>query len=160
MPDDSNNNNQNSEVKPDSTNLSAEELAAMSQYEDVANDEEESNSSEIDSETSTIHPNDLNNLNENEIPKNMASSIQNLDFLLDIMLKVTVELGHCRLKIKDLLKLGQGSIIELESTAGSALDIFINQKLMAKGEVIVTNDKYGIRLTEIISPRERLEQLS
>ena len=160
MPDDSSNNNHNSEAIPGSTNLSDDELAAMNQYDDEEMDQEESFEPDIESNTATIDPNSLNNIHENDIPKNMASSIQNLDFLLDIMLKVTVELGHCRLKIKDLLKLGQGSIIELESTAGSALDIFINQKLMAKGEVIVTNDKYGIRLTEIITPRERLEQLS
>jgi flagellar motor switch protein FliN/FliY len=83
----------------------------------------------------------------------------NLDFILDIPLQITVELGRSRMLIQDLLKLGQGSIIELTKNAGDTLEILANDRLIAKGDVVVVNDKYGIRLTEVISPVERLEKL-
>ena len=83
----------------------------------------------------------------------------NLDFILDIPLEVTVELGRTRMIINDLLKLGQGSVIELTKLAGEPLEIFVNQKLIARGEVVVVNEKFGVRLTDIISPVERVEQL-
>lgn len=88
--------------------------------------------------------------------KSLAS---NLEFILDVPLEVTVELGRSRMLINDLLKLGQGSIIELGKLAGDTLEVLANQKLIARGEVVVVNDKYGIRLTEIISPLERIERL-
>ncbi len=83
----------------------------------------------------------------------------NLDFILDIPLEISVELGRTRMLIHDLLKLGQGSVIELTKTAGETLEIMANNRLIAKGDVVVMNDKYGIRLTEVISPVERLEKL-
>ena len=83
----------------------------------------------------------------------------NLDFILDIPLEISVELGRTRMLIQDLLKLGQGSVIELTKAAGETLEILANNRLIAKGDVVVINDKYGIRLTEVISPVERLEKL-
>jgi flagellar motor switch protein FliN/FliY len=83
----------------------------------------------------------------------------NLDFILDIPLEITVELGRTKMLIHDLLKLGQGSVIELPKVAGETLEIFANNRLIAKGDVVVMNDKYGIRLTEVISTVERLENL-
>jgi len=83
----------------------------------------------------------------------------NMEFLLDISLDVTVELGRTKMLINDMLKLGQGSVIELSKLAGESLDILANQKPIARGEVVVVNDKYGVRLTEIISPMERIERL-
>ncbi len=83
----------------------------------------------------------------------------NMDFVLDIPLEVTVELGRTKMLINDLLKLGQGSVIELAKLAGESLDILANQKAIARGEVVVVNEKYGIRLTEVISPMERIERL-
>ena len=85
--------------------------------------------------------------------------IQNLDFILDIPLKVTAELGRTQILIKDLLQLGQGSVLELDKLAGEPLEILVNGKLVAKGEVVVVNEKFGIRLTDIISPIERIETL-
>ncbi|MDH5582191.1 MAG: flagellar motor switch protein FliN [Bdellovibrionales bacterium] len=85
--------------------------------------------------------------------------IQNLDFILDIPLRVTVELGRTNYLIKDLLVLGQGSVLELNKIAGEPLEILVNGKLIAKGEVVVVNEKFGIRITEIISPVERIESL-
>ncbi len=79
---------------------------------------------------------------------------QNMDFLLDIPLEITVELGKTRITIGDLLKLSQGSVVELNELAEEPLEIFVNKKLMAQGEVVVVNDKFGIRLTNSISPSE------
>jgi len=88
-----------------------------------------------------------------------ADSSVNMEFLLDISLDVTVELGRTKMLINDMLKLGQGSVIELSKLAGESLDILANQKPIARGEVVVVNDKYGVRLTEVISTMERIERL-
>ena len=85
--------------------------------------------------------------------------VQNLDFILDIPLKVSVELGRTNVVIKDLLQLGQGSVLELDKLAGEPLEVLVNGKLVARGEVVVVNEKFGIRLTDIISPIERIETL-
>ncbi|HFB83426.1 MAG TPA: flagellar motor switch protein FliN [Thermodesulfatator sp.] len=82
-----------------------------------------------------------------------------LDFLLDIPLEISVEIGRTKMVINDLLQLGQGSIIELNKMAGEPAEIYVNHKLMAKGEVVVVNEKFGVRLMEIISPQERVKQL-
>ena len=82
-----------------------------------------------------------------------------LDFLMDIPLEVSVELGRCKMLIADLLQIGQGSVVELNKLAGEPLDILVNSKLVARGEAVVVNDKFGVRLTDIIAPAERLEGL-
>jgi len=84
---------------------------------------------------------------------------ENLDLLLDIPLEITIELGRTKMLINDLLKLGQGSVIELAKESGDTLEILANNRLIAKGDVVVVNKKYGIRLTEVISPVERVEKL-
>ena len=78
---------------------------------------------------------------------------------MDIPLEISVELGRTKMLINELLKLGQGSVVELSKLAGETLEILANQKLVARGEVVVVNEKYGVRLTEIISPIERIERL-
>ncbi len=85
--------------------------------------------------------------------------IQNLDFILDISLKVVVELGRTKVMIRDLLQLGQGSVLELNKVSGEPLEILVNGKLIARGEVVVINEKFGIRITDIVSPIERIETL-
>jgi len=82
-----------------------------------------------------------------------------LDFILDIPLQISVELGRTKMLINDLLQLGQGSVVELSKLAGEPMEVLVNQKLLARGEVVVVNEKFGIRLTDIISPLERIEQL-
>ena len=79
--------------------------------------------------------------------------------ILDIPLRVTAELGRTKMTVKELIHLGQGSVIELQKVAGEPLDIYVNDKLIARGEVVVVNEKFGIRLTDVISTRERVEQL-
>lgn len=83
----------------------------------------------------------------------------NIEFILDIPLEISVELGRTKMLINELLKLGQGSVIELSKLAGETLEVLANQKLIARGEVVVVDEKYGIRLTEIVSPTERIERL-
>lgn len=84
---------------------------------------------------------------------------RNLDFLLDIFLQVSVEVGRTRMTIQDLLQLGQGSVIELTKLAGEPLDVFINDRLVARGEAVIVNEKFGVRVTDIISQQERIESL-
>jgi len=91
--------------------------------------------------------------------KGGAPAVQSLDFILDIPLKVTVELGRTKMAIREILQLAQGSVIELAKFAGEPLEVLVNDKLIARGEVVVVNEKFGIRLTDIISPLERIEQL-
>jgi flagellar motor switch protein FliN/FliY len=82
-----------------------------------------------------------------------------IGFILDIPLFLTVELGRNRMLISELLQLGQGSVIELTKLAGEPMDVYVNQRLIARGEVVVVNEKFGIRLTDIISPAERINNL-
>ena len=84
---------------------------------------------------------------------------KNLDFILDIPLQVTVELGRTKLLVKDVLQLNQGAVVELTKLAGEPLDIFVNSKLVARGEAVVVNDKFGVRLVDIVSPNERVEKI-
>jgi flagellar motor switch protein FliN/FliY len=82
-----------------------------------------------------------------------------LDLLLDVPLDLSVELGRARMSIQDLLNLSPGSVIELDKIAGEALDILINGRLVARGEAVVVNDKFGIRISDIVSPSERIARL-
>jgi len=90
---------------------------------------------------------------------NGESGTRRLDMLLDVPLDVSVELGRNRMTIQDLLSLGPGSIIELDKVAGEPLDILINDRLVARGEAVVVNDKFGVRITDIVSPQERIARL-
>jgi flagellar motor switch protein FliN len=88
-----------------------------------------------------------------------GSQGRRLDLLLDVPLDLSVELGRARMSIQDLLNLSPGSVIELDKIAGEALDILINGRLVARGEAVVVNDKFGIRISEIVSPSERIARL-
>lgn len=83
----------------------------------------------------------------------------NLELILDVPLAVTVELGRVRMPVRQLLALSSGSVIELTKLAGEPLDVLINGQQVARGEAVMVNDKFGVRLTEIVSPTERIEQL-
>jgi len=96
---------------------------------------------------------------EAKTPQAGGESSRRLDMLLDVPLEVNVELGRTRMTIQDLLQLGPGSVIELDKVAGEALDILVNGRLVARGEAVVVNDKFGIRITDIVSPQERIQRL-
>jgi flagellar motor switch protein FliN len=88
-----------------------------------------------------------------------SGSSPNLGMIMDIPLKLTAELGRTKIIVSELLNLGQGSVLELNKLAGEPMEIYVNDKLIAKGEAVVVNDKFGVRLTDVISPKERVEQL-
>lgn len=91
------------------------------------------------------------NFNENDSPT--------LDYILDVTLQVSVEVGRARMSIQDLLQLGQGAVVELEKIAGEPLDIYMNGKQVAKGEAVIINEKFGVRVTDVISREERVSGL-
>ncbi|MBN2397396.1 MAG: flagellar motor switch protein FliN [Deltaproteobacteria bacterium] len=89
----------------------------------------------------------------------VGESLLDIDFILDIPLTVSVELGRGKMMISELLKLGRGSIVELSKLAGEPLDVFVNNRLIAMGEVVVANEKFGIRLTDVVPHAERIDKL-
>ncbi len=129
------------------------------------------NEQENDGQASPLNPPEAGESEKEKIIRSLADGIksgddalnklkvQNIDFILDIPLNVSVELGRSKVIIKDLLQLGQGSVLELDKLAGEPLEVLVNGKLIARGEVVVVNEKFGIRLTDIISPIERIETL-
>ncbi len=99
-----------------------------------------------------------------EAAQDAASEMANepgrtVEFIKEVPLAVTVEVGRARMTIQDLLQLGQGSVVELEKLAGDSLDVYINGQRVARGEAVIVNEKFGVRLTEIISPEDRIERL-
>jgi flagellar motor switch protein FliN len=90
----------------------------------------------------------------------LEQQVRSLDLILDIPMQVTVELGRTRMPIKEVIQLSQGSVIELSKLAGEHLEVFVNSKLVAKGEVVVVNEKFGVRISEVLSPAARVEQLA
>jgi len=89
-----------------------------------------------------------------------GSMMNELDMILDIPVQITVELGRTKITIKNLLQLAHGSVVELDAMAGEPMDVLVNGTLIAQGEVVVVNDKFGIRLTDIVTPSERMRRLS
>ncbi|MCC6141093.1 MAG: flagellar motor switch protein FliN [Nitrospira sp.] len=90
----------------------------------------------------------------------VAEQPKNIDFILDIPMKVSIYVGSTKMAIRDLLQLAQGSVIELDKLAGEPMEVMVNNKLVAKGEVVVVNEKFGIRLTDVVSAAERVKQLA
>lgn len=99
-------------------------------------------------------------LDDDEAAATTSGETKSLDLILDIPLTVAVELGRSKMLINDLLQLGQGSVIELTKLVGEPLEVLVNQKLVARGEVVVVNEKFGVRLTDIVSPMERVQSLA
>jgi flagellar motor switch protein FliN/FliY len=100
-----------------------------------------------------------------EVFKDLSAGVKgdthnDIDFILDIPVQLTVELGRTKIAIKNLLQLAQGSVVELDGMAGEPMDVLVNGCLIAQGEVVVVNDKFGIRLTDIITPSERIRKLN
>ena len=136
---------------PDGPKKSDDEL----QWDDVQNELEQSQTPKSPMETREVSAASFEEIQKGEIPK----STLDLDFILDIPLFLTVELGRNRMLISELLQLGQGSVVELTKLAGEPMDVYVNQRLIARGEVVVVNEKFGVRLTDIVSPAERINKL-
>ncbi|QSV46342.1 flagellar motor switch protein FliN [Geobacter benzoatilyticus] len=96
---------------------------------------------------------------DNDNLKDGELDTKNLNFILDIPLQLTVELGRTKILVKDVLQLNQGAVVELTKLAGEPLDVFVNSKLVARGEAVVVNEKFGVRLVDIVSPNERVEKV-
>ena len=125
------------------------------QWDDVQNGLKQSQSGKTSAEIREVSAVSFEEIQKAETPK----STLDLDFILDIPLFLTVELGRNRMLISELLQLGQGSVVELTKLAGESMDVYVNQKLIARGEVVVVNEKFGVRLTDIVSPAERINKL-
>lgn len=125
-------------------NEQTENLAISSEEKDVLN------AQAIDDEINTMNGNSYS----------VSGSSEELKLVLDIPVKMTVELGRTRMTIKELLGLNQGAIVALDGLVGEPLDILINGYLIAQGEVVVVSDKFGVRITDIITPSERMQRLS
>ena len=97
-----------------------------------------------------------------EMPRPFSgeNSTQDINMVLDIPVQLSVELGRTKVPIKHILQLGQGSVVELDALAGEPMDVLVNGYLIAQGEVVVVNDKFGIRLTDVVTPSERLRRVS
>jgi len=104
-----------------------------------------------------VVPRQFEQFNQGSAP---AAQRTDLDMILDIPVQLTVQLGRTKIAIKNLLQLAQGSVVELEGLAGEPMDVLVNGCLIAQGEVVVVNDKFGIRLTDVITPSERLRKLN
>jgi flagellar motor switch protein FliN/FliY len=96
---------------------------------------------------------------EENSPPSQENQSRRLELLLDVPLDLSVELGRTRMSIQDLLNLSPGSVVELDKIAGEPLDILVNDRLIARGEAVVVNDKFGVRITDIVSPSERIARL-
>ena len=140
----------------DAGNPLAEEWAAALASDEQANMKKEKEQAMFSSQAKVADFQDMTD--EAKVPR-PDSSRRELDFILDIPLDVSAELGRTRLLINELLQLGQGSVVELNKLAGEPLEVYVNGKMVARGEAVVINEKFGIRLTDIISPIERVKQL-
>lgn len=92
-------------------------------------------------------------------PQDSGREGRSLDFLYDVPLQVSVEVGRSRILLKDLLRMGEGYVIELDKMAGEPLDLYVNSRLIARGEAVMVGEKFGIRLTEVVSTSDRIEKL-
>ena len=101
----------------------------------------------------------FNNINNDGPASTPIKENSNLDFILDIPVTISMEIGRARISIRNLLQLNQGSVVELDRLAGEPMDVLVNGTLVAHGEVVVVNEKFGIRLTDVVSPAERVKKL-
>ena len=143
----------------------SEEIAAMSEEDRMAAEWaaalEESKpvpATVVTMPTESVSAASFTNFSATPVAPNAGA--HDLNMILDIPVQLTVELGRTRIPIKHILQLAQGSVVELEALAGEPMDVLVNGYLIAQGEVVVVNDKFGIRLTDIVTPSERMRRLS
>jgi flagellar motor switch protein FliN/FliY len=133
--------------------MAAEWAAALSESKSAPTNDA---ASEVANVTESVAPATFANFS----PTSAGNAGHDLNMILDIPVQLTVELGRTRIPIKHILQLAQGSVVELETLAGEPMDVLVNGYLIAQGEVVVVNDKFGIRLTDIVTPSERIRRLS
>jgi flagellar motor switch protein FliN/FliY len=145
--------------------MSDEATAGMSEEDRMAaewaaalNESKPETASEVTNPLESVSAASFTNFNAS--PPGSIGAGNDLNMILDIPVQLTVELGRTRIPIKHILQLAQGSVVELEALAGEPMDVLVNGYLIAQGEVVVVNDKFGIRLTDIVTPSERMRRLS
>jgi flagellar motor switch protein FliN/FliY len=136
----------------------ADEIAEKTASEEAVVDPPTATQEDIEPKQTSDKPAAFSDLAQKPAGK-LPATQGNINLLLDVPLKVTVSLGNTKMLIKELLHLGPGSIIELSKIAGDPMDIYIGEKLIARGEVVVVNDLFGVRIIDIVSPEERIEIL-
>ncbi len=141
------------EVEGTADDAWAEAIAEQKQAEEVADREQPS----VSSASQDFEPAEFQNLEPNSYAS--TSSDPNLEMVLDIMVTISMEVGRTKISIRDLLRLNRGSVVELDRLVGDPLDVLVNGTLIAHGEVVMVKDKFGIRLTDVISPAERVRNL-
>src|SRR5438477_1874263 len=140
---------------PSSGEMSEEDKMAAEWAAALAESSPASSATEVQT-TETVAPASFTNFASGASP----TAGNDINMILDIPVQLTVELGRTRIPIKHILQLAQGSVVELEALAGEPMDVLVNGYLIAQGEVVVVNDKFGIRLTDIVTPSERMRRLS
>jgi flagellar motor switch protein FliN len=138
--------------------MAAEWAAALSESKPSTGSSGNEVASEVAQPAESVAPASFANFAPTAVAANGVPN--DLNMILDIPVQLTVELGRTRIPIKHILQLAQGSVVELETLAGEPMDVLVNGYLIAQGEVVVVNDKFGIRLTDIVTPSERLRRLS
>ena len=120
---------------------------------------EEKNKEALEEENKVEEANKTEEVNSDNVEKNERTGLENLKVLENIDVKLTVEVGGAEIKLRELLRINEGSVIELERLAGDPLDILANGTIIAKGEVVMIGERFGIRFTEVVDPKERVQNL-
>jgi len=120
---------------------------------------EEKNKEAVEEENKVEEANKAEEVNSDKVEKNERTGLENLKVLENIDVKLTVEVGGAEIKLRELLRINEGSVIELERLAGDPLDILANGTIIAKGEVVMIGERFGIRFTEVVDPKERVQNL-
>ena len=120
---------------------------------------EEKNKEAVEEEKKVEEASQSEEVNSDNIEKNERTGLENLKVLENIDVKLTVEVGGAEIKLRELLRINEGSVIELERLAGDPLDILANGTIIAKGEVVMIGERFGIRFTEVVDPKERVQNL-
>lgn len=162
MADENENENENEGTSPEEQALADEWAAALSEAGDSDNDQDDidammASAAAAEPAAPRAKMEEFGSVPRQSTPVNMDGP--NLDVILDIPVFISMEVGNTEITIRNLLQLNQGSVIELDRLAGEPLDVLVNGTLIAHGEVVVVNEKFGIRLTDVISPSERIKKL-
>lgn len=131
------------------------EAEMMAMLEDLPEDEQKANVDDIDFGSTSVSQAEFQQLSE---PAGRTEG-RNIDLLMDVNLPIAIELGRTRMSIADILALGPGSVVELNKLAGEPVDLLVNQKVVARGEVVVIDENFGVRITQLMTPEERLKSL-
>ena len=157
MSDENENNVDQAEDSVDNDALADEWAAALEESGDAADDAEESDASLEGASSDEPHPAPLQDLGDS-IERPVDGDV-GLDLILDVPVTISVEIGRSKIPVRNLIQLNQGSVVELDRMAGEPLDVLVNGSLIAHGEVVVVNDKFGVRLTDVVSKSDRLKKM-